>query len=131
MSNLTPDFDLEVLTPYIRVTKKGNSYTLWVIVPLPMNYYIPLENNPQLDINEAQNIVQVNVDVEGPEKDPADQWYPATLKVDLPSPSGNQFGVNQETTIRVSVLVDDPADTGDTSTQYKDASEEPDGQQTA
>lgn len=124
MTDLTPDFDLEVLTPYIRVTKNGNNYTLWVIVPLPMNYYVPLKNNPQIQINEKKNLVQVNIDVDGPEKSPSKHWYPAPLKIELPSPSGNQFGVNEETTIRVSVLLDDPADTGDTSTQYKEASEE-------
>lgn len=124
MDKLTPDYALEVLTPYIRVTKKGNSYTLWVMVALPMNYYITPENNPQLEIEENLNIVQVNIDVTGPEKNPSKEWYTTSLKIALPTPSGNQFGVNQETTIRTSVLVDDPDDTGNAQVKYDQAEEE-------
>lgn len=129
MDKQTPVFSLETLTPYIRLTNKGNNYTLWVMVPLPVNYHIILENNPQLKIDERKNQVDVNIGVSGPVGKPAEEWFPVPIKVSLPSPTKNQFGIDMQTTILTTIVVTDTGDVGDddggaSTSKYEDSTEE-------
>ncbi|MEQ9266764.1 MAG: hypothetical protein RLN81_16160 [Balneolaceae bacterium] len=129
MDNLTPVFSVDTLTPYINLSKNGKKFTQWVIIPLPINYHVVLEDNPVVKIDEQKNEVDITIEVAGPVGKPSDEWYSAPLKIDLPSPSINQFGVDMKTTIRTFVTITDTGDVGDgeggnSKTKYDDATEE-------
>jgi len=123
--NLKPVFDANPLTPYIRLTKNGNNYTLWVIVPLPIGYYLQEENNPQLSEDKETDSVLVSIFVEGPEKPQTDEWYAVPLKIKLPGPDSNApIRIDGDTKIKATVYLDDPQDEGSAGTTYNEAEDE-------
>lgn len=129
MDNLTPVFAIETITPYIRLTNTGTTYTLWVIVPLPVNYSMKLNNNPKLKIDEPNNQVDVTITVKGPTENPATEWSSIPLKIELPTPTDTHFGVDMKTIIHTTVVVKDTGGLGDgeggsSNSKYEDSTEE-------
>ncbi|RNC85612.1 MAG: hypothetical protein ED557_02230 [Balneola sp.] len=113
------DQSLGLLKPYIRLTKNtSNEYSLWIAVFIPKNYKI--SQQPSISI-ENPKLVQVNVDVDGPKKNPSEQWEVVPLVVSLPTPENK---VAPDTQIKVTVWLDDPEDEGSTVTKYDEAEEE-------
>lgn len=123
--NLNPVFAANPLTPYIRLTRKKNNYTLWVIVPAPIGYYLKEGDNPQIVDDEQNDQVLVNIYVEGPEKAQTEEWYSIPLKIDLPGPNSNApIKIDGKTPIKVTVYLDDPQDEGSTNTNYGEAEDQ-------
>lgn len=114
-----PNNTLKQLVPYVRLTKsKEGNYTLWVAVFIPKNYSIPQE---PVVIVTNKNLVQVDINVEGPEEKPSKKWEVIPLKISLPTPEDTPTPTAQ---INVTVYLDDPEDEGSTKTKYDEAEEE-------
>lgn len=121
MSGNSIDYSVKPLTPYIRLTKKGHNYTLWVMVPLPIGYYLKHNDNPQVIEQKKGDVVLVNIFVEGPQKPGTSEWYAAPLKVKLPSPEDAHIKISGDTPIEVTVYLDDPETEGKAKVKYDDA----------
>jgi hypothetical protein len=125
MPGLTIDYAANPLTPYIRLTRRGNKYTLWVIVPLPIGYYLKADDNPQIEEDSKRDAVLVSIFVEGPEKPPTEEWYAVPLKIKLPGPGSNApIRIDGNTPIKVTVYLDDPQDEGSSTLKYDDAEDD-------
>lgn len=129
MKNSTPDFSLEILMPYIRLTNSGKKYTLCVMVPLPVNYHVQLKNNPTIKIDEDKNQVNVIIKVAGPVKNPANEWVGIPLKIGLPSLNSGDSKIDLTTSIITTIKIKDTDDLedgegGSTESKYEDSMEE-------
>ncbi|GAB5408647.1 MAG: hypothetical protein BalsKO_10120 [Balneolaceae bacterium] len=113
-----PDNSVTKLVPYIRLTKdqEGN-YTLWAAIFIPKNYSITQE--PSITIVE-KNLVQVDINVEGPKDNPAKKWEVVPLKISLPTP---EDAPTSNAKINVTVYLDDPEEEGSAKTTYEEAEE--------
>ena len=113
-----PDNSVTKLVPYIRLTKdQKNNYTLWVAVFVPKNYNIPKEPTVKV-VNK--DLVQVDINVEGPENKPNAKWEVIPLKISLPTPEDTP---TSNAKINVTVYLDDPEDEGSSQTTYEEAEE--------
>ncbi|SMO82113.1 hypothetical protein [Gracilimonas mengyeensis] len=121
MSSNSIDYSVTPLKPYIRLTNSGNDYTLWVMVPLPLGYYLKSDDNPQIIDDPQNDTVNVNIYVEGPQEAPTDEWYAAPLKIALPSPDEAPIKISGETPIIVKVYLDDPEFEGESKTKYNES----------
>lgn len=115
----TPDQSISLLTPYIRLTKSSaGSYSLWAAIFAPKNY--ELSGQPQVTVKNP-DLVQVNINLDGPKNKPSGKWGVFPLKISLPTPDD---GVSSNAQIKVTVWLDDPEDEGSTVTKYDEAEEE-------
>jgi len=113
-----PDNSVTKLVPYIRLTKdQNNNYSLWAAVFIPKNYSI--SNEPTVTVVD-KNLVQVDINVEGPENKPKKKWEVVPLKISLPTPEDTP---TSNAKINVTVYLDDPEDEGSSHTTYEEAEE--------
>ncbi len=114
----TTNNSIKILVPYIRLTKNTeNEYTLWVAVFIPNNYSIP--NEPTVNV-ENPNLVQVNINAEGPEASPSSEWEVVPFKVSLPTPENGPVG---DAVINTTVWLNDPENEGSTKIKYTEVEE--------
>ena len=114
-----PDISHQTLVPYIRLTKDENEvYTLWIAVFIPQNYKI--KNEPEVIVKDDE-LVLVNIFVDGPKKKPSSKWEVVPFKVVLPTPTNSLVS---SASIKTTVWLDDPDDEGSTNTKYSEAAKE-------
>lgn len=119
MRRKKPDQSFQLMVPYVRLTKNEfEQYTLWIVVFLPKNYIIKVQPQPKI-VSDTE--VQVDVNVEGPEKCPSKKWGIFPIKVSMPTPIND---LTTSASINVTVLLDDPEDEGSTTVKYKEAEQE-------
>ena len=119
--NPEPDICVSTLVPYVRLTKSGTDYTLWVVVFLPANYRLASQPVP---VVKSKELVQVDVFIDGPKKRPAPHNVALPFKVALPTPVGENPTPALDAKINVTVWLDDPEDEGSTVIIYDEAEEE-------
>ena len=101
-------------SPYIRLTKKADSYTLWLVTYIPDNFTIP--NEPTVEAVDANT--QVSVYVESNGATPSSTWIAVPFKIPILAPSQAGSSVN------ATVFLDDPEPEGSSEMGYEEAEQE-------
>lgn len=109
-----PDHSFIHYSPYIRLTKKDQQFTVWIVTYIPDNYTIPEEPT----VTASGSDTQVSVYVESGGEKESNTWMPVSFKVPLTTPT------TSGTNLTVTTFLDDPDPEGSTVIPFEDAEEE-------